>query len=119
MHTGEDLLEPAIKVEHQPTADKLRQARFVPHGLYNDRDYDYLRPVLKSSLRVDLLPWPRTRHSWHFYRHSFAAWNLNGWEAIEATSLAGQTAITVRKKQLVFELDTRPRIAPKIDSFPR
>jgi hypothetical protein len=119
LHTAEDILEPEIKVEHQPTADKLRQARFVPHALYNDRDYDYLRPVLKSSLRVDLLPWPRTRHSWHFYRHSYAAWNLNGWEALEATALAGQTSITVRKKQLVFELDIRPRTAPKMDVFPR
>ena len=27
LHTDEDLLEPAIKVEHQPTADKLRQSR--------------------------------------------------------------------------------------------
>jgi hypothetical protein len=119
LHTAEDLLEPVIKIEHQPTADKLKQAHFVSHGLFNDRDYDYMRPVLKSSLRVDLLPWPRTRHSWHFYRHSFAAWNLNGWEAVEATALAGQTSVTVRKKQLVFELDPRPRTAPKVDVFPR
>jgi len=119
LHTGEDLLEPAIRIEHQPTADKLRQARFVAHGLYNDRDWDYLRPVLKSSLRTDLLPWPHSHHSWHFYRHSFAGWNLTGWEALEATALAGQTTFTVRRKQVVFELDTRPRIAPKVDVFPR
>ncbi len=119
LHTGEDLLEPAIKIEHQPTADKLRQSRFVTHALYNDRDWDYLRPVLKSSLRIDLLPWPHSHHSWHFYRHSFAAWNLTGWEALEATALAGQTTFTVRRKQVVFELDTRPRIAPKVDAFPR
>ena len=119
LHTGEDLLEPVITIQHQPTADKLRQARFVPHGLFNDCDYDYMRPVLKRSLRVDLLPWPRSHDSWHFYRHSFAAWNLNGWEALEATALAGQTSITVRRKQLVFELDTRPRTAPKVDAFPR
>jgi hypothetical protein len=119
LHTGEDLLEPAIRIEHQPTADKLRQARFVAHGLYNDRDWDYLRPVLKSSLRTDLLPWPHSHDSWHFYRHSFAGWNLTGWEALEATALAGQTTFTVRRKQVVFELDTRPRIAPKVDVFPR
>ena len=29
LHTGEDLLEPAIKIEHQPTVDKLRQRRGV------------------------------------------------------------------------------------------
>jgi len=119
LHTGEDLLEPVIRVEHQPTADKIRQARFVPHGVYDDRDWDSLRPVLKKCFRTDLLPWPQLIDSWHFYRHSFAAWNLTGWEAMEATALAGQTAVTVRKKQVVFELDTRPRVAAKVDAFPR
>jgi hypothetical protein len=119
LHTGEDLLEPLINVEHQPTADKLRQTRFVAHGLYDDRDYDYMRRVLKRSLHTDLLPWPHSHDSWHFYRHSFAAWNLTGWEALEATALAGQEAVTVRRKQLVFELDTRPRVAPKLEAFPR
>ena len=119
LHTGEDLLEPVIKIEHRPTADKLRHARFVVHAIYNDRDWDSLWPVLKSRFRTDLLPWPQLTDSWHFYRHSFAAWNLTGWEAMEATALAGQTAVTVRRKQVVFELDTRPRIAPKLDAFPR
>ena len=119
LHTAEDLLEPAIKIEHQPTADKLKQARFVRHGVYDDRDWDYLRPILKSSLRTDLLPWPHTRDSWHFYRHSFAAWNLSGWEALQATALAGQTAVTVRRKQVVFEFDARPRSAAKVAASPR
>ena len=119
LHTAEDQLEPIIKVEHQPTADKIRRARFVPHGVYYDRDWDSLWPVLKSCFRSDLVPWPRLMDSWHFYRHSFAEWNLTGWEAMVATALAGQTAVTVRKKQVVFELDTRPRSAPKLDAFPR
>ena len=119
LHTGEDLLEPAITIEHQPTADKLKQTRFVAHGLYDDRDYDYMRRVLKSSLHTDLLPWPHSTDSWHFYRHSFAAWHLTGWEAVEATALAGQEAVTVRRKQLVFGLDARPRVAPKLEAFPR
>ena len=119
LHTDEDLLEPVIRVEHQPTADKLRQARFVAHALYNDRDWDSLWPVLKKSFRTGLNPWPRLTDSWHFYRHSFAAWNLTAWEAIEATALAGQTAVTVRRKQVLFELDTRPRVASKVDAFSR
>ena len=119
LHTTEDLLEPLITINHAPTADKLKQARFVPHGVYNDRDWDALRPALKSSLRIGLLPWPRSYASWHFYRHSFAAWNLTGWEALQATALAGQTGFTVLRKEVVFELDTRPRVAPKVDSFPR
>ena len=119
LHTGEDLLEPAIKIEHQPTADKLKRARFVKHGVYNDRDWDSLWPVLRSSLHADMQPWPHLHASWHFYRHSFAAWNLTGWEALEATALAGQTSFTVRRKQLLFGTDPRPRVAPKFDEFPR
>ena len=119
LHTEEDLLEPLITIKHLPTADKLRQARFVPHGIYDDRDWDSLRPILKSSLWIDLLPWPRSYGSWHFYRHSFAAWSLTGWEALQATALAGQTGFTVRRQQVVFELDIRPRIPPKLDVFPR
>jgi hypothetical protein len=119
LHTAEDLLEPAIKVEHEPTANKLRQARFVAHALYNDRDWDSLWPVLKKSFHTGLYPWPRVTDSWHFYRHSFAAWNLTNWEALEATALAGQTSVTVRRRQVVFEQDMRPRVAPKVEAFPR
>ena len=119
LHTAEDLLEPEIHIEHQPTADKLRQRRFVAHALYNDRDWDSLWPVLKKSFRTGLHPWPRLPETRHFYRHTFAAWNLTAWEGMEAVALAGQTSVKVGRGQLVFELDVRPRVAPKVDSFPR
>jgi len=118
IHTAEDLLEPAITLKHPPTAARLKQARFVPHAIYNDRDWDCLQPILSASLQTNLRPAQYSRDSWHFYRHSFAAWNLTGWEALEATALAGQTRFTVRRRQVVFELDMRPRVAPKVDSYP-
>ncbi len=119
LHTSEDLLDPVVKIEHEPTAEKLRRARFVAHALYDDRDWDSLWPVLKKSFRTGLNPWPHLTDSWHFYRHSYAAWNLTAWEALEATALAGQTAVTVRWKQVLFEGDTRPRLAATLDTFPR
>jgi hypothetical protein len=119
LHTKEDLLDPVFKIEHQPTADKISKARFVAHAVYNDRDWDYLRSVLKSSLHTEMRPRFHSRDSWHFYRHSFAAWNLTGWEALEAAALAGQTSFTVRPRQVLFDIDPRPRIAPKLDAFPR
>jgi hypothetical protein len=69
LHTAEDLLEPAIRIEHQPTADKIRRTRFVAHGVYNDRDWDYLRDVLRWSLRTEMRPLSHSTDSWHFYRH--------------------------------------------------
>jgi hypothetical protein len=119
LHTDEDPLEMTNIVEHQATADRLRQAPFVPHVLYNDRDWDALQPALKKTLKVDIRPWRYSYDSWHFYRHSFAAWGLTGWEAMEAAALAGKSKFTVRRKQVVFEADPRVRSTPKLDSFPR
>jgi hypothetical protein len=108
-----------INVEDQITTAKLKQAHFVPHAIYNDRDWDFLQPILKKALKTSLRPWRYSQDSWHFYRHSFAAWNLTGWEALECTALAGETAITVRRKQAVFVPDIRPRASPKLQEFPR
>jgi hypothetical protein len=119
LHTAEDLLEPAITIDHQPTADKIKRARFVTHALYDDRDWDSLWPILKKAFHTGLTPWPRLMDSWHFYRHSFAAWNLTAWEALEATTMADQTSVVVGRGQVVFQEDLRPRVAPKLDAFPR
>ena len=118
LHTDEDPLEPAIRIEQQATAEKLSSRRFVAHAEYNDRDWDFIQPILKKALRADIRPWRYSRGSWHFYRHSFAAWNLNGWEALRATAAAGKTRFTVRRNQLVFESDPRVRALPKLDGFP-
>ncbi len=88
-------------------------------AVYIDRDWEDLRPALRHSLHADMRPWPNSGDSWHFYRNNFAAWNLTEWEALEATALAGKTGFRVEQKRVVFELDQRPRIAPKLESFPR
>ena len=73
----------------------------------NNSYWDYLRKTLKSSLHTDLRPWPGSRDSWHFYRHSFAAWNLTGWEALEVTAMAAKTTCTLSRNKAVFEVDLR------------
>jgi hypothetical protein len=119
LHTEEDLLEPPAVVEDQKTAAKLHGARFVSHGLFNDRDWDALQPVLKKSLNVDMRPWRYRYDSWHFYRHSFASWGLDGWEALEAAALAGRTRFKVVHNCVFFAVDERPRKTPKFDVFPK
>jgi hypothetical protein len=127
LHTDEDPLEPMIEVEHQAIADKLKRARFVPHEVLNDRDWDFVQPILKKTLRMNILPWRYSYDSWHFYRHSFAGWGLTGWEALEAVALAGKTrfsvlgntGFTLRRPQVIFQCDTRVRTTPKLDQFPR
>jgi hypothetical protein len=107
LHADWDLLEPMIKVEDARTAARLKQARFVPHAVYNDRDWDFLQPILKKSLKMAMRPWRYSTDSWHFYRHSFAAWDLTGWEALEATALAAKTTCTVYRNKVVFAVDMR------------
>ena len=109
LHTDEDPVEPLFEIRHEATAEKIREARFEPQALYNDRDWDFLLPILKKNLRLKFLPELHTVDSFHFYRHSFAAWNLNGWEALEAISLAGKTRFTVEKKCVIFECDEKAR----------
>jgi len=119
LHTDEDPLEPLIRVVHQPTAEKLQRRSFLPHALYDDRDWDVLQPVLKKTLKVDVRPWRYSYDTYHFYRHSFAGWGLNGWEALEAIALAGKTTVSVESRRVVFEGDERVRATPKLDFFPR
>ena len=107
LHTDEDPLEPLGRVEQESTAEKLKGRRFVPQVRYNDRDWDFVQPILAKRLGVDVRPWKQSYDSWHFYRHSFAAYDLNGWEALEVVALAGKTKFTVRWHKVVFEGDER------------
>ncbi|SPE52901.1 conserved exported hypothetical protein [Verrucomicrobia bacterium] len=119
LHTDEDMLEPLIEITHPATVERLKKARLASHVLCNDRDWDFVQPILRQTLKVGLRPWRNSFDSWHFYRHSFAAWNLNGWEALEAAALAGKTKFAVRRRQVIFTVDSRVGAIPKLDAFPR
>src|SRR5690349_6730191 len=84
LHSDEDPLDLLISIESQSALEKLRSTQFVGHGVYNDRDWDFMQPILRDCVKADVKPWRGSRASWHFYRHSFAAWNLTGWEALQA-----------------------------------
>jgi hypothetical protein len=117
LHTDEDPLAPLIDIHDQPTADRLKQAHFVHYVCYNDRDWDYVQPVIRWTLKVSVRPWQYRYDSWHFYRHTFAGWNLTGWEALEAIALAGKTRFAVERKELIFSGDTRVRARPELRGF--
>lgn len=119
VHSPEDPLEPHFKIEDEPTAENVRRKQFVRHGVYNDRDWDFVMPILSRQLGVQFLPEKDSMDSWHFYRHSLAAWNLNGWEALEAISLAGKTTFIVQKGKIIFEGDRRFRARPPVPVFPK
>jgi hypothetical protein len=118
LHSAEDPLEPILDVQHPGTATALREKSFLPHALFNDRDWDTLQPVLKQRLDIGIKPWKKSYDSWHFYRHSFAAWNLTDWEALQAVALAGKTRVTLTHNQAVFDLDRRFRQTPQLENFP-
>jgi hypothetical protein len=115
LHSDEDQLQPVIEAESASLIEKIRAAKFVAHGVYIDRDWDYMQPIIRKSLKVEVLPARYSSGSWHFYRHSFAAWNLNGWEALEAIVFAGKTkcsiqkqgGLSLRRTLVTFEQDRR------------
>lgn len=120
LHSSEDVLDPIILVADSASADLLKQSLSVPHLTCNDFDWNFLEPILSKRLEADIRPWPNTIDSWHFYRHSFAAWNLSGWEAIQTVALAGKTKVSIfrkrfpalRRTKIVFEPDTRFGTSP-------
>jgi len=114
LHTAEDPLEPVFNVLDAATAEKIRRKRGLSRLKYNDRDWDFLLPALASRLRVRFLPRKHSFDSHHFYRHSFAAWNLDGMELLQVISLAGKTTFVVEKKRVVFSGDKRFRARPPV-----
>jgi hypothetical protein len=98
LHTQEDLLQPLIEAQNETVAQKIKATAFVPHAFYYDADWDFLQPILRKTLKADIFPAYQSSDSWHFYRHSFAAWNLDGWEALEAVALAGKTRCRIEKQ---------------------
>lgn len=117
LHTAEDPLEPISVVEDQKAADSIKRHKFAKEALYNDRDWDYLEHLLGFYLNTTMRPGPGTHDSNHFFRNSFAAFDLNGWEALEAAALAGKTKFTVKRNQILFEGDTRVLGTPPTDGF--
>ena len=118
LHSSEDVLDLEVKVQHEGTVKKLKAAKPLPHLLPIDRDWTQLLRLIKKQIPATLLPYERTQGSWHFYRHTFAGWNLTPWEALEASALAGKTKFTVVRNGAIFELDPRVGEAPKLERFP-
>ena len=107
LHTAEDPLEPMAVVEDQRTAERIKRQHFEKHVVYNDRSWDFLEPILAFEVDTHVAPRVGSHDSWHFFRHSFAAFDLNGWDALRAVALAGKTRFTIKKKWIVFAGDTR------------
>lgn len=118
LYSEEDVLNLDITIQHQRTADKLKAGKPLPHIESYDRDWTHLLKQIKRGIGPTLLPYEGTAGSWHFYRHTFAGWNLTPWETLEACALAGKTRFTVQRHRVVFELDPRTGSVPKLESFP-
>ena len=118
LYSCEDVLDLDIKIQHEKTAEKLKAGKPLPHLLLLDRDWTQFLAVTQKKISPTLWPFPHTKESWHFYRHTFAAWNLSQWETLEAAAYSGKTRFTVVRGQVNFELDERVNHLPKLDRFP-
>jgi hypothetical protein len=118
LHTVEDPLEPDITAADERTAERVRRKRFEKHVVFDDRDWDYVQPILAFDLNMRLLPGLHSHDSHHFFRHTLAAYDLNCWEALEALALAGKTKVLITRGRVVFSGDTRYReLPPNLEEF--
>lgn len=118
LHTTEDSLAGFATVKNESTAVKLRQ-RLVPNRvLFNDADWDSLRPVLNKKLSVGLRPFSGAPETWHFYRHSFVACGVTEWEMLESIALADKTTFTVHWLTADFQSDRRIGVVPQLKKSP-
>jgi hypothetical protein len=107
LHTAEDPLEPIAVIEDQRTADRIKRHHFEKHAIFNDHDWDFVEPILAFDVDTHLTPRVGSRDSYHFFRHSFAEFDLNGWDALRAVALANKTGFTIKKRWVAFSGDTR------------
>ena len=118
LYSCEDVLGLDIKIQHEKTVEKLKAGKPLPHLLMIDRDWTAFLAVVTKKISPTLWPFPRTKESWHFYRHTFAGWNLTPWETLEAAAYSGKTKFTVARGQVNFLLDERVNQIPKLERFP-
>lgn len=118
IHSEEDVLDLAVRIQHPRTVEKLKAGKPIPRLLALDRDWNQLLAMIKKPIGTTLWPYRGTRESWHFYRHTFAGWNLTPWETLEAAALAGKTQFTVRRGTVVFEVDPRIGVVPRLEKYP-
>jgi len=118
IHSDEDVLDLAITVKNEAMLEKLKRRSLPAHLIFNDCDWDFMLSALRKPVPAGLSPGYHSQATWHFYRHSFAAWNLTAWETLQATAFAGKTRFTVRRGWVDFEADPRFRRLPKLNRFP-
>jgi hypothetical protein len=126
LHTDEDPLDPLVEGEPAFLAAAAKKSTSASRVMLNDADWNTVQPLLKKWLGGDVWPWRQTSESWHFYRHSLAAWDLNGLQALQAIALAGKSRAYLTKPPLhfgrlraTFSCDTRVLATPAITEFPR
>jgi hypothetical protein len=107
IHTAEDPEAPLIRIEDEATAERIKKKKFPNFFLWNDKDWNFVQPILAFEFNTRTLPAPQTHESFHLFRHSMVANHLTAWEALEAISLANKTTVAIQKKKIHFELDTR------------
>ena len=114
LHTDEDPLDPIGFVSDAPTAERIKAARLASEARFDDQDWGALQPFLAKTLGIHVEPSSNSLQSHHFFRHSFAASDLTGWELLEATSLAGKTKFRVEANRVIFEGDIRHLANPTV-----
>lgn len=112
LHGVEDPLTPLFAIGDPKTAARIQRRKFDRHGIFNDVDWPNMEPKIAFCADTIMEPPPDSHNAWHFFRNSFAEYDLTAWEALEAVAMASKTQFVVKHKLVVFEGDDRPMPKP-------
>jgi len=112
LHGVEDPLTPLFIIKNQKTAARVMRKKFDRHAIFNDADWPTMEPQIAFAADTKMHPAANSPQANHFFRNSFAEYDLTAWEALEAVAMASKTKFTVEHKLVVFEGDDRPMPKP-------
>ena len=92
----------AILTKTKPEKLKLDQRKLPGRTYYIDRPYDRLVPKVEKLSRLRIKPSLSSPASWHFYRLSFVAYDVNAAELLRAVAYGTKTSVRIEGKRATF-----------------
>jgi hypothetical protein len=112
IHTPSDPLEPIIATAPEASMPTLAPKMAAAPVVLVDRDWDWVQPVVREGLGIEVLPRKRSKDSWHFYRLNLVGMGLSAHEMIEAVCLASKTRATLEQHRGLFGKNLRLVFSP-------
>jgi hypothetical protein len=107
LHLDRDVLDPAVDIQHSPTAERLACSRSLAHAMFFDKPWNVSRSALEQNIRLTVKPSSSSDKGGHVYRVNLAGWHLTDRELLTAVAVASRTGFTIQRNRVLFESISR------------